>query len=147
MTVAKKSIKPAKKPVKSSYHIDIDGAILHFSKDGQDYSIPLLPIDDTVVVDLALQALYSKVKTAKDPYEKADWIKSGSPKKVNAPIIVQAISEASNRPVGEVLATWRKMSKQEKTAISKDPVVIAAKLKLETPTDPRATDTYLDIFG
>lgn len=145
MTVKKANGK--KRPIKTSYRVDIDQARLFWSRDGKEYIHDLLPIDDTVVVDLALQALYQKVKNAKDPYERADWIKAGSPKKINAPIVVRAIAEASNRPLGEVMATWKKLTKQEKEKLKADPLVIMNIKQLETPTDPRATDAFLDTFG
>jgi hypothetical protein len=140
--------KAAKKKVNGSSHrIDVDQARLFFEKEGKEYVIDLLPIDDTVVVTLALERLHQLVKNSKDPYVRAEWIRAGRPKKVNAPIAVRAISEAMNKPLGEVLGVWKKMSKDERKKLSEDPVVIRARKQLEMPHDPRPTDLLLDIFG
>ena len=138
-------VKKAKKP--DIWSIDIEQAKLFFTRQGKEYIIDLLPIDDTNVIRLALERMHQLVKNAKDPYKRADWIKAGRPKAVKAPIVVRAISETSNRPIGEVLDVWRKLSKAERKTLSEDPIVVAARKRLETPANPKPTNTYLDIFG
>ena len=141
------SAKPAKPAKSPSPRFDIERASLFFERDGRTYKIDLLPIDDSVIVRLALERIYQLVRRSRDPLTKSDWIKSGRPKNIQAPNIVKAISHASNRPIGEVLTVWRKLSKDEKKKLAADPVVIASLKRLETPHNPQPTDLYLDIFG